>query len=316
MRMLPFFLLIGCDDSGISAVPAGAVSERCAGRADAIDGTRLAADVAHLATSSRASDPRRAETRAWLHTELAAAGLPATDAPFTLAGQSGVNVLAGTGPVLVAAHYDSVAAAPGADDNATGVAVVLAVARALGGEHARYAFFDVEEPRPATVGSDTRNFAFGSQAYADTAPDVHVALVVESVGFSCDGCQTAPAGVPASVAPRDGRGVYLVGNQHGAERWSSVQAAFAAVSPPPYAAHALVVPGTGLGLPASRFSDNAPLWDAGIDAIMVTDTALLRNPHYHRESDTPETLDPAYLTAVARGVLVAASALGGGCGDG
>lgn len=306
-------LLLSCDER-LAGVATGEVPATCARLADGVDPRRLVADVATLARSPRASEARRAETRAWILAELAAAGVPGAEHAFSIAGQTGVNVTAGDGVVLVGAHYDSVAETPGADDNATGVAVALAVARALPGR-VRLAFFDVEEPRRAVVGSDGRNFAFGSQAFADALGDgeVRVALIVESVGFSCDGCQRAPPGVPTWAAPRDGRGVYLIGNQRGAPAWSAVQAAFALVVTPPYAPHSFVVPGTGLGLPQSRFSDQAPLWDRGIDAVMITDTALLRNPHYHEPTDTPDRLDPAFLAAVARGTVVAAGALAGAC---
>jgi Zn-dependent M28 family amino/carboxypeptidase len=309
-------LLAACDDPPLAAVAAGRIPPTCAALAANVDATRLAEDVATLAASPRASDARRAETRAWITGELAAFGLAVTERPFTVSGQSGVNLDAGAGPILVGAHYDSVAATPGADDNATGVAVTLAVARALGGR-VRYVFFDVEEPRPATVGKEGRNFAFGSQAFADGLADdeVRVAFVVESVGFSCDGCQRVPAGVPAAAVPQDGRGVYLVGNERGGPVWSVVQAAFAEVVPAPYTAHAFVVPGTGRLLPQSRFSDNAPLWDRGVDAVMITDTALLRNPHYHERTDTLDTLDPAYLAAVAKGTIVAVGALAGLCAE-
>ncbi|MDP2315193.1 MAG: M28 family peptidase [Pseudomonadota bacterium] len=308
-------LLYACSPSSLSTIAAGSVPPSCAALADGVDPKRIEADIALLAASPRASAARRAETRAWIAAELGAVGLVAGERPFTIAGQSGVNVEAGQGAVLVSAHYDSVAATPGADDNATGVAVTLAVARALGGR-VRYAFFDVEEPRGATVGTDGRNFAFGSQAYADALTDdeIGVALVIESVGYSCDGCQRSPPGLPASAAPQDGRGVYLVGNEHGAERWATVQGAFALVLPPPYTAHTFVVPGNGRPVPQTRYSDNAPLWDRGIDTVMITDTALLRNPHYHKGTDTPETLDAAYVAAVARGVVVAAGALSGACG--
>lgn len=311
-------LLSACLSEGapLAVVAAGTVPPSCAALAANVDPTRLAQDVATLAAGPRASEARRAETRAWITGELGAFGLVATERPFTVSGQSGVNLDAGNGPILVSAHYDSVAKTPGADDNATGVAVTLAVARALGGR-VRYAFFDVEEPRPATVGTDGRNFAFGSQAFADALADdeVRVAFVVESVGFSCDGCQRVPPGVPAAAVPRDGRGIYLVGNQHGAPVWSIVQAAFAQVVEAPYTAHTFVVPGNGKLLPQSRFSDNAPLWDRGIDAVMITDTALLRNPHYHERTDTLETLDAAYLAAVARGTIVAVGALARLCAD-
>ena len=59
----------------------------------------------------------------------------------------------------------------------------------------------------------------------------------------------------------------------------------------------------GLLLPDTRRSDHAPFWDAGYDAILVTDTANLRNPHYHAQTDTFDTLDVDFLTKVCAGLV-------------
>jgi len=62
------------------------------------------------------------------------------------------------------------------------------------------------------------------------------------------------------------------------------------------------VPDRGLILPDTRRSDHSPFWDAGYRSIMVTDTANLRNPHYHKGSDSIDTLDLDFLTGVYRGL--------------
>ena len=64
----------------------------------------------------------------------------------------------------------------------------------------------------------------------------------------------------------------------------------------------LPVPNGGRALPDVRLSDHSPFWDAGYDAVMVTDTSFLRNPHYHRMSDTIDTLDLPFLAAVTQGL--------------
>jgi Zn-dependent M28 family amino/carboxypeptidase len=64
----------------------------------------------------------------------------------------------------------------------------------------------------------------------------------------------------------------------------------------------LPVPNGGRALPDVRLSDHSPFWDAGYDAVMVTDTSFLRNPHDHRMSDTIDTLDLPFLTAVTEGL--------------
>ena len=62
------------------------------------------------------------------------------------------------------------------------------------------------------------------------------------------------------------------------------------------------LPGVGWLLPDSRRSDHSSFWDIGVPAVMLTATANFRNPHYHRRSDTLETLDGRFLAATARGV--------------
>lgn len=285
----------------------------CLGLTQAVDPARPLAHVELLARSPRRSEERRAE--------LVAAGFQVDFVPFTISGVSGTNVVA-HGPsvdpssrrLLVGAHYDTVASTPGADDNASGVAVVLEAARALGPEtEATFVWFDAEEPHQAEVGTDKRNYAFGSQAFVDqTKEQWDLALIVESVGYSCDDprCQQMPAGVPESF-PRDGRAIYWVVNRS-ARDWGRDIATYRQASAD-HAGWAVTIPGKGRSVPQSRFSDHAPFWDAGIDAAMLTDTALLRNPDYHRAGDVPAKVDGALLADVTRGVVAVVGAQTGRC---
>jgi hypothetical protein len=281
-----------------------------AGCAVAIDAERVHAAVRHLARSPRRSLPRRTETREWLRAELAAAGFASEELPFSIAGVDGTNLVA-RGPgarVLVGAHYDTVQGSPGADDNASGVAAVLELARVLGpSAPVTWAWFDAEEPHDAEVGSDGRNFAFGSQAFVDREPDWDLAVIVESVGYRCEGdCQQVPPLVPRSLA--DGTAIYWVANP--SARWADLAATFDAAAAPTRS-RPFTLANRGRTVRESRFSDHAPFWDRGIDAVMVTDTAPLRNPHYHRDSD--REVDPAFLADVTRGLAAAIRAATGTC---
>jgi len=71
----------------------------------------------------------------------------------------------------------------------------------------------------------------------------------------------------------------------------------------------LPVPQAGRSLPQVRRSDHSPFWDLGYAAVLATDTSFLRNPHYHQPSDTIDTLDLPFLTAVTTGLAQALSAL-------
>lgn len=286
------------------------VDPSCVALADRVDGARVFAAIEHLAAAERRSPEERAAVRSWLTSHV---GLPTEERPFQIAGIEGVNlVVPGGRKVLVGAHYDAVAGTPGADDNASGVAVALEVARVLGAGPT-YVFFDAEEPFPGVVGRDSRNYAFGSQAFVDADADWGLAVVVESVGFGCDDCQQLPPGVPPGAAPRDGRAIYIVGSSDTASGHAGVLAAYSA-GMRGRRALPFVVPGRGTVLPQSRFSDHAPFWDAGIAAVMVTDTALLRNTQYHEAGDTPDRLDRTLLEEVARGTVVAVAQAAGMCG--
>jgi Zn-dependent M28 family amino/carboxypeptidase len=161
--------------------------------------------------------------------------------------------------------------------------------------------FNLEEPQPSLASR------LGSRAYArKLALDgvrLKGALVLEMVGY------TGPQRwVPFSVrlvrrVPREGRFLAVVGDGRSRHLVRVFKRAAQDVLP----LISLSVPLKGWLLPYSRMSDNARFWDEGFPAVMVTDTAFLRNPHYHRPTDTPETLDYAYMgrvvTTVARAVM-------------
>ncbi len=200
----------------------------------------------------------------------------------------------GRATVLVGAHYDSVPGTPGADDNASGVAALIVAARAIG-------------PRPGVcfVAFDGEECGFvGSRALVaglgGHRPDqVHV---LEMVGYaSCEpGSQRNP--VPVIQAPTVGDFIGVVGTHASQPILDHVLGA----------ADAHAIPVQGLYLPDVPLamiegishhllrSDHAPFWRAGLPALMWTDTAEFRNPHYHRATDTPETLDYEFLAGVTR----------------
>jgi Zn-dependent M28 family amino/carboxypeptidase len=236
--------------------------------------------------------------------------------PFTWAGLPDVElanleaVLGGPtdqpgGPVLlVCAHYDTVAWSPGADDDGSGVAVVLEVARRLAGRDLP------TEVRALLVDGEERGLV-GSRHYVQSlSEDERSRLVgvinLESVGYADrrPGQQTMPAFTEALLDPGDvGDFVLVLANQASAELAAPVLAALASSA----RGDLRVVgydrlAGEGWLVPDSRRSDHASFWDAGIPAVMLTDTAPFRNPHYHRPSDRVETLDGPFLAAVARGV--------------
>ncbi len=285
-----------------------------------IDSDRLLQDVEHL-SFVRHSDAARREARDYIMHQLQQAGWHPEEHPFTAqqAGESvrGVNVLAikpGDDPsastMLLGAHYDTVADSPGADDNASGVAVVLELARSLidvPTSHAvAIALFDLEE-----VG------LLGSTALAEDlgrSLTLGGAIILEMMGYTCNtaGCQRYPQALPISPPSDTGDFLAVVGDLghsfltdafQGADQ-SSAESASA--MPPTVT---LQVPTLGPMMPDLLRSDHVPFWRKGIGAVMVTDTANFRNPHYHQPSDRPETLDAEFLTRSAALTLEAIARL-------
>ena len=212
--------------------------------------------------------------------------------------------------VIVLAHFDTVAGSPGADDNASGVAVLLELATVLSAlrfeRSVQFIGVNLEENAGEDgTGTGTR----GSEALAkfarEQAWEIEAVLVLESVAFAGQAAkQTAPPGIPMAV-PETGDFIALIGNELSRELVQTFgQVIDRYRLPLPYLS--LVVPGNGEMLPDTRRSDHAPFWDQGYRAVMATDTTQFRNPHYHRASDTLETLNLSFAAQVCRasGALV------------
>lgn len=283
-----------------------------------IDITRLRRWVSALSGLRHGSDNpiALAECAERIEGLLTGFGLTVTSQAVPFAGRSYRNLIAtlpGREPnlpmLLIGAHYDGPPGSPGADDNASGVAVLLEAARLLAGQIPRRTVklvaFTLEEPQyPA-------RFLIGSRHYAKLArrqgEAYEAVLILESVGY-CDqreGTQRLP---PLVQMPGLSRGNFLavIGNQHSREHaahFSQLAALHAPQLPViPYCAPPLLA----RLIPHLYLSDHAAFWAEGYPALMLTDTVPLRNPHYHQPSDLPETLDYAFLAGVAQAVIGAA----------
>jgi Zn-dependent M28 family amino/carboxypeptidase len=211
--------------------------------------------------------------------------------------------------VVAGAHYDSVLGCPGADDNATGVAALLELARTLRATRCartvRFVFFASEEP-PHFEGEE-----MGSRVYARACKErgerVVAMLSLESLGCYSDepGSQSYPAGL-GLLYPSRGNFVAFVGNlrSRGLVRESIRVFRRTTAFPSERAATFGWIPGVG-------WSDHASFWVEGIPAAMVTDTAPFRNPRYHTPNDAPESVDFARLARVVAGLTRVVRSLGG-----
>jgi aminopeptidase YwaD len=276
---------------------------------------RFTADLRYLARERHPdfSPTALRDTAYYLTQRFSALGYAVSSHQFPRAGTTYENVIATRShdsaptraPLILAAHYDTVAGSPGADDNASALAVLLDVARQLDGRRlfrpVQFIAFCLEEEN-----------LLGSRAYAAhlkaSALTIQGAIVLECVGYARHeaGTQTIPPGVPVPV-PTTGNFLAVIGNQGSRLLTGAVEKAMKVHLP----IVPLMVPGDGEALPDTRRSDHTAFWEEGFPAVMLTDTANFRNPHYHRPSDTIETLDLDFMAAVADGVTAAVLLMAG-----
>lgn len=238
--------------------------------------------------------------------EFRATGAVTDVQAYEVDGRTYRNVIARlgptTGPVLVVgAHYDSCGDTPGADDNASGVAGLIELARALSltppTHPVELVAYTLEEPpffRSESMGSFQHARALSLQGR-----EVRLMLSLEMIGFYRDTprSQQYPIGALKVLYPDAGNFIALVGAYRDFGAMRRVKGLFKGASD---------LPATSINAPALvqgvDFSDHASYWRFGLPAIMVTDTAFLRNPNYHGVGDTADTLDYARMAKVVRGV--------------
>ncbi|NES18200.1 MAG: M20/M25/M40 family metallo-hydrolase [Symploca sp. SIO3E6] len=201
-------------------------------------------------------------------------------------------------PILIGAHYDAVPGTPGADDNATGVAVLLELARA----------FTIQPPRYPVrlVAFDMEEYGFlGSEQYAEELKQqeqpLRLMFSLEMLGY-CDptpGSQRYPAKLEYFY-PNRGDFIALIGNLSTIPDLIRLSRSIRQEGTP---CEWLPAGKKGLIVPPTRLSDHSPFWDRGYRAMMVTDTSFMRNPHYHQATDSIETLDLDFFTGVCRGLI-------------
>lgn len=209
--------------------------------------------------------------------------------------------------ILVGAHYDSVQGAPGANDNASGVAALLELSRALArsapARSVRLVAFVNEEP-PFFYGGD-----MGSKVYARAArargDDIRLMISLEMLG--CYDQRPGSQGYPPLLGffyPDRANFIAFVSNLASRRELRQLVTAFRAHSDFP--AESLA---TFEFVPGVAWSDQLSFWREGYPAVMVTDTAFYRYAHYHTAGDTPEKLDYGSMARVVQGLAAALVAL-------
>jgi Zn-dependent M28 family amino/carboxypeptidase len=202
--------------------------------------------------------------------------------------------------ILVGAHFDSVPNTPGADDNASAVAVLLAAAQVLGPRaDILYVAFNGEEC--GLIGS--REFV---EVMASRMPCLEEVHVLEMVGYRDQRPNSQRNPLPLGGVPMTGDFLGLVANQGALldrliEQSGRSRVPVVGLTLPDGMSLAAI----GQYSPHLLRSDHAPFWERNIPAVMWTDTSEFRNPHYHQRTDTPDTLDYEFMAEIGR-LLVAA----------
>jgi Zn-dependent M28 family amino/carboxypeptidase len=241
----------------------------------------------------------------YIKREFLKAGLEVKEDGFQWEGRSYKNIVAEKkGKIspdrvfILGAHYDTVPGSPGADDNASGVAVLLEVARSL---------------QPVSLEGTVRLIAFsleendyiGSSHYVEGLKKGEEEIIgmisLEMVGFT-GRKQDYPPSLDRKYYPNVGDFIAIIGNERSQNLLEKVCQSFK-THLPGLPLESLAVPRNGEGMEEVRLSDHSTFWDRGMPALLVTDTSFLRNPNYHLPSDRIETLNFEFMQKVATGIF-------------
>ncbi len=222
-------------------------------------------------------------------------------------GLKGINVIATKRGLAqperiieLGCHHDTIGV-PGADDNSSGVAGALEVARALADlplqKTVRICFFDIEEGGMIGSAEHVRRIASEHDRFDGI-------LVFEMIGYAVSGenTQRTPLRVPLLFSPPTvGDFIAVLGDIRSGSLARRFERAADRGAPPLkyYGVNSLA----GFIKDAAR-SDQVPYWEAKLPGVMLTDTANFRNPNYHRDSDTVETLNFRFMSQVVRAAIV------------
>jgi len=235
------------------------------------------------------------------------AGYEVSEHSYSLDGQKVSNleaILAGSekesGTLVVGAHYDGVAGTVGADDNATGVAAILELARMLQGsrlrKNIRFVLFANDEP-PFFQTDVMGSLVYARQLKRDHI-EVSAMISLEMLGYYSDApsSQKYPA-LLGWLYPSRGDFLGFVGKSDSPDLVRRAVRRFRETTDFPSEGVAAPVEWPGVG-----WSDHWSFWQANYPAIMITDTAIFRNPYYHTPNDTPDKLDFPRMARVVEGV--------------
>lgn len=289
------------------------VSRARPGSERTVDPSRLEAHVRKLSIELAPRDASHLDNldqaATYIKNELSQTTRFVSEQAYRVHGNSYRNVIAQFGPesaerIVVGAHYDAAGPLPGADDNASGVAGLIELARLLGQRpppiRVELVAFSLEEPpyfRTTGMGSSVHAKSLRSQNVR-----VRAMFSLEMIGCFSDapGSQRFPVGSLSAIYPSTGNFIAIVGRFSEGVLVRRIKATMRSASPLPV--YSINAPRS---IPGIDFSDHVNYWEAGYDAVMITDTAFYRNSNYHTAQDTAEKLDYKRMAMVVEGVYAA-----------
>jgi Zn-dependent M28 family amino/carboxypeptidase len=268
---------------------------------DALTSLQLARNYANLASLNQAAD--------YITGEFKKLGCRVEVQPFRADGHTYKNIIASFGKpeadrVVIGAHYDVYGELPGADDNASAVAGLLETARMLDTAKPdlpyRIDFVAYSLEEPPYFATEFMGSAVHARSLYEQNVRVKAMICYEMIGYFSDEphSQQFPDPALSRIYPNTGNFIIVVGRQ-GQEGFTaqiqSLMQAHCAID-----VQAINFPSTaGLG----GLSDHRSYWKYNYPAVMINDTSFLRNPNYHRETDTIDTLDFQKMAEVVKGVF-------------
>jgi len=274
---------------------------------DRADAWRLQQHVEFLSLAAVPRSWRHAEglnlAASYIETHFGESGARIDEQVYSAGDTRQRNIIgrfgASSGPiVVVGARYDAYGSLPAADDNASGVAGLLELARLLGGREleggVELVAYSTEEP--PWFGSDEMGSSVHAASLASGGDEVAVMVCLEMIGFFSEEQpdQSALLGV---LYPRHGNFVVVAGRWEDRRLARRFKRAFRGGT------ELEIVSYSGPTVVGTDLSDHRNYWAHGWPAVMVSDTAFLRNPNYHLPSDTAETLDYERAAEAVNGVL-------------
>lgn len=252
---------------------------------------------------------RLAAAAEFIRAELATAGAATREQTYEADGKQYKNVIATFGAdaspaIVVGAHYDACGKLPAADDNASGVAGLLDLARLLAksppATRVDLVAYSTEEPpyfRTEQMGSVVH-----AKSLRADGTELRAMISLEMIGYFSDeaGSQGFPSPLLRALYPSKGNFIAVVGKIGGGSLVRTVKSAMTSAAPLPV--YSLNAPGSLMGI---DLSDHRSYWAEGYPAVMITDTAFFRNRAYHTDRDTADRLDYERMAQVVEGTLAA-----------